>query len=70
MLIISVQITKIIDEREKCYAGCVVMRWSNSKEKMSIISVRDNENNRWKRDAKKRQTNKQSQKRIRRDGKL
>ena len=46
------------------------MRWSNSKEKMSIISVRDNENNRWKRDAKKRQTNKQSQKRIRRDGKL
>ena len=60
MLIISVQITKIIDEREKCDAGCVVMRWSNSKEKMSIISVRDNENNRWKRDAKKRQTNKQT----------
>ena len=54
MLIISVQITKIIDEREKCDAGCVVMRWSNSKEKMSIISVRDNENNRWKRDAKKK----------------
>ena len=30
MLIISVEILKIIDEREKCDARCVVMRWSNS----------------------------------------
>ena len=31
MPIISVEITKTIDERERCDAWCVVMRWSNSK---------------------------------------
>ena len=30
MPIISVEIMKIIDEREKCDTRCVVMRWSNS----------------------------------------
>ena len=30
MPIISVEIMKIIDEREKCDTKCVVMRWSNS----------------------------------------
>ena len=29
---------------------------------MPIISIRDNENNRWKRDAKKQKTNKQTKK--------
>ena len=30
MLIISVEIMKIIDERERCDKRCVVTRWSNS----------------------------------------
>ena len=30
MLIISVEIIKIIDQREKCDTKCVIMRWSNS----------------------------------------
>ena len=30
MPIISVEIMKIIDQREKCDTRCVVMRWSNS----------------------------------------
>ena len=29
MLIISVEIIKIIDERGKCDKSCVVMRWSD-----------------------------------------
>ena len=31
MPIISLEIMKIIDEKEKCDTKCVVMRWSNSK---------------------------------------
>ena len=31
MLIISIEIMKAIDERERCDTRCVVMRWSNSK---------------------------------------
>ena len=31
MPIISVEIVKTIDEREKCDTRCVVMRWSNDK---------------------------------------
>ena len=31
MPIIRIEIMKIMDEREKCDKGCVVMRWSNSK---------------------------------------
>ena len=31
MPIISVEIMKTIDERERCDTRCVVMRWSNSK---------------------------------------
>ena len=63
MPIISAEIMKIIDERARCDLRCVVMRWSNSKvllrqEKMSIISVEYNENDRWKRNAKKKKTNK------------
>ena len=30
MPIISVEIMKIIDEKEQCDTSCVVMRWSNS----------------------------------------
>ena len=30
MPIISVEIMKIIDEKEKCDTKCIVMRWSNS----------------------------------------
>ena len=30
MSIISVEIIKTIDERERCDSRCVVMRWSNS----------------------------------------
>ena len=49
MLIISVEIMKIIHEREKCDTKCFVMRWSNSEvqlrqQKKAIISVTDNEN--------------------------
>ena len=29
MPIISIEILKIIDERERCDARCVVMRWSS-----------------------------------------
>ena len=62
---ISVGITKIPDEREKCDTRCVLMKWSNSEVqlrqyKMPIISVRYNENNRWKRNAKKKDWKKQS----------
>ena len=57
MLIISVEIMKIIHEREKCDTKCFVMRWSNSEvqlrqQKKAIISVTDNENDTWKRNAK------------------
>ena len=31
MPIISVEIMKTIDERDRCDTKCVVMRWSNSK---------------------------------------
>ena len=30
MMIVSVEIMKIIDERERCDTSCVVMKWSNS----------------------------------------
>ena len=30
MPIISVELMKIIDERQRCDTRCVVMRWSNS----------------------------------------
>ena len=30
MPIITVEVTKSIDERERCYTRCAVMRWSNS----------------------------------------
>ena len=30
MPIISIEIMKTIDERERCDTRCVVMRWSNS----------------------------------------
>ena len=30
MMIISVEILRTIDERERCDTRCVVMRWSNS----------------------------------------
>ena len=57
---ISVEIMKIINQRESCDTRIVVMRWSNNEvwliqKKMPIISVRDNEYNRWKRNAKKKQ---------------
>ena len=50
-------IIKIIDKRQRCYAKCVVMRWSNSEVylrqwKTLIISARDNENSRWNRENK------------------
>ena len=58
MLIISEEIMTTIDKKERCDTKCFVMRWSNSKvklrqEKKLIISVRDNGNNRWNRNAKK-----------------
>ena len=31
MSIISIERIKMIDQRESCDTGCVVMRWSNSK---------------------------------------
>ena len=31
MLIISIEVMKIIDERERCDTRCIVMRWGNSK---------------------------------------
>ena len=59
MLIISEEIMTTIDKKERCDTKCFVMRWSNSKvklrqEKKLIISVRDNGNNRWNRNAKKK----------------
>ena len=33
MPIISIEILKILDKREKCDTRCVVMRWSNSEVK-------------------------------------
>ena len=56
MLIISIEIMKTIDERERCDTRCIVMRWNNSKVsfRQLIISVRDNKNNRWKRNAKRK----------------
>ena len=61
MAIISVEILKIINERESCDTRCVVMRWSSieaqlRQQKMPIISAKDNKSNRWKRNAR---TNKQ-----------
>ena len=48
---------RTIDERERSDTRCDVMRWSNSDVeiriwKMPIISVEENENNRWMRNAK------------------
>ena len=48
---------KIKDSKENCDTKCVVMRWGNNEvqfrqKKMPIFSVRDNETNRWKRNAK------------------
>ena len=31
MLIISIEVMKIIDERERCDTRCIVMGWGNSK---------------------------------------
>ena len=47
---------RTIDERERSDTRCDVMRWSNSDVeirhwKMPIISVEENENNRWMRNA-------------------
>ena len=50
MPIISVEIMKTIDERKRSDTRCVEMRWNNSE---VLISVRDNENNRWNRNGKK-----------------
>ena len=57
MPIISAEILKIIDERGRCDTRCVVMTWSSSEVwlrqlKMSIISVKENKHERWKRNAK------------------
>ena len=30
MLVISIEIIKTIDERERCHTMCAVMRWSSS----------------------------------------
>ena len=30
MLIISIEVMKTIDERERCDAKCIVLRWGNS----------------------------------------
>ena len=59
---------KTIDERKMCDTMCVLMRWSNSEVeikqyKMPMISVRGNENKRWKRNAEKEK--KQRQKKTR-----
>ena len=58
MPIISAEIMKTKDEKERCDTTCFLMRWTNRKVslrqwKMSIISVRGNENSRWKRNARK-----------------
>ena len=58
---------KIIDERQRCDTRCDVMKWSNSEVqsrqwKMPIISVEDNENNIWKRNAKKKQRQQRTRK--------
>ena len=59
MPIVSVEIMKIIDEREKWDTKCVVIRWNNSKEwkrkeKRSIVCVRNKGSNRWNRNEKKK----------------
>lgn len=67
------------DERERSDTRCDVMRWSNSDVeiriwKMPIISVEENENNRWMRNAKNKKAkltttkkNKDTKKRTRGD---
>ena len=55
---------KTIDERKMCDTMCVLMRWSNSEVeikqyKMPMISVRGNENKRWKRNAEKEKKQRQ-----------
>ena len=57
---------RTIDERERSDTRCDVMRWSNSDVeirhwKMPIISVEENENNRWMRNANIKKTKKQQQ---------
>ena len=69
MPIVSVEIMKIIDEREKWDTKCVVIRWSNSKEwkrkeKRSIVCVRNKESNGWNRNEKKRQKKNSNKDRI------
>ena len=58
MLIISIEIIKTKDEKKNMWYEAFLMRWSNSKVwlrqlNVQIISARVNENNRWKRNAKK-----------------
>ena len=65
MPIVSVEIMKIIDEREKWDKKCVVIRWSNSKEwkrkeKRSIVCVRNKESNGWNRNENKKKTKKKN----------
>ena len=69
MPIVSVEIMKIIDEREKWDTKCVVIRWSNSKEwkrkeKRSIVCVRNKESNGWNRNEKKKQKKNSNKDRI------
>ena len=57
---------RTIDERERSDTRCDVMRWSNSDVeiriwKMPIISVEENENNRWMRNANIKKKQKQQQ---------
>ena len=59
MPIISVEIMKTIDERKRSDTRCVEMRWNNSE---VLISVRDNENNRWNRNGKKPKKQQQKKK--------
>ena len=42
MLIISVEVMKTIDERERCEARCVVMKWSSSKSVIKTVKDADN----------------------------
>ena len=70
---------RTIDERERSDTRCDVMRWSNSDVeiriwKMPIISVEENENNRWMRNTKNKKAkitttkkNKDTKKRTRGD---
>ena len=59
MPIISVEILKTIDERKRSDTRCVETRWNNSE---VLISVRDNENNRWNRNGKKPKKQQQKKK--------